>query len=114
MENAQIFLGLSVVILTGLMFIAGFKYAKKDKNKIADLAIAEIRRVLWEKGSEATNFRTLNWIEALQHFGWRAIPHAAYQDNYFVEVTASEEVAKKHIVRIVLAFDKEVIETEWK
>lgn len=111
MENTEI-LGLSVVILIGIVFTIGFK--KRKEKKIADRAIDEIRRVLWEKEIEATDFRQMGIVEAFKHFGFRALPNAAYKDNYFVEVTTSSTAEKTHFVRIVLAFDKEILETEWK
>lgn len=114
MENTQVILGMLVVILVGLISILVFR--GKRTKVISEYAIDEIRRVLWEKGATATNFRTMSIWEAFKHFGLAVIPNAAYRDNYFVEVTATDENGQeeKHLTHIVLAFEKDVIETEWK
>lgn len=114
MENTQVIIGLSVVILVGLITILVFR--GKRSQVISEYAIDEIRRVLWEKGATATNFRTMSTWQAFKHFGLAVIPNAAYRDNYFIEVTAEDENGKEevHLTRIVLAFEKDVIETEWK
>lgn len=114
MENTQVILGLVVVILMGLISTLAFR---SNRNKaISEYVIDEIRRVLWEKGATATNFRMMSIWEAFKHFGLAAMPIAAYRDDYFVEVTATDENGKEelHLTRIVLAFEKDVIETEWK
>jgi len=114
MENTQIILGLVIVILVGLITV--FAFRSNRKKAISEYVIDEIRRVLWEKGATATNFRLMNIFEAFKHFGLSVIPNAAYKDDYFVEVTATDENGKEemHLTRIVLAFEKDVIETEWK
>lgn len=114
MENTQVIIGLLVVILVGLITILVFR--GKRSQAISEYAIDEIRRVLWEKGVTATNFRTMSIWQSFKHFGLAVIPNAAYRDNYFIEVTATDENGKEevHLTRIVLAFEKDVIETEWK
>lgn len=114
MEKSQIIVGLIVVILAGLLLIPTLR--RKRNKEIPEQVVDEIRRVLWEQGSTPTNFRMITIWEAFKHFGLAAMPNAAYRDDYFVEVTATNENGKEeiHITRIVLAFEKDVIETEWK
>jgi len=114
MENPEIILGLSVVILVGLITV--FAFRSNRKKVISEVAIDEIRRTLWEKGATTTNFQKMNIWQAFKHFGFVVIPNAAYKDNYFVEVTATDENGeeKLHLAHITLAFDKDVIKTEYK
>lgn len=114
MENTQVGIGLLVIILVGLITILVFR--GKRSKVISEYAIDEIRRVLWEKGATATNFRMMSIWEAFKHFGLVVMPNAAYRDDYFIEVTATDENGKEevHLTRIALAFEKDVIDTEWK
>ena len=114
MENTQVILGLVIILLVGLITVFAFR---SNRNKIiSEYVIDEIRRVLWEKGETATNFRVMSIWEAFKHFGLSVIPNAAYRDDYFLEVTATDKNGQQvsHLTRIVLAFEKDVIETEWK
>jgi len=114
MQNTQIFIGL--ISVGFLALISYFVFRGKREAGIPDVVIDEIRRVLWEKGANVTTFDMMSIWEGFKHFGLAAMPNAAYQDNYFVEVTATNEngVEEVHFTRIVLAFEKDVIETEWK
>ncbi|MGK0364468.1 MAG: hypothetical protein ACI85O_001525 [Saprospiraceae bacterium] len=114
MEYTQIISGFAAIIFVGI--ITYFAFRSKRKKEISENVIDEIRRVLWDKGATPTNFRMMSGWEGFKHFGLAAMPIAAYRDDYFVEVTATGENGKEevHLTRIVLAFEKDVIETEWK
>lgn len=114
MENTQIIGGLILVLIIGLA--TAYALRAKKNQIISEYAIDEIRRVLWEKGATATNFRILTKWEAFRHFGLSVIPNAAYREDYFVEVTASNENGAEdiHLTRIAVAFEKEILDSEWK
>ncbi len=114
MLSTQILIGLVAVISVGV--ITFFALRGKRKKGIPEVVIDEIRRTLWEKGSTPTNFRMMSMTDGFKHFGIAAMPNAAYQDNYFVEVTATNENGQEevHLAHITLAFEKDVIESKYK
>ena len=114
MENIQILIGLAAVIFVGIMTYLALR-SRRQKG-IPEVLTDEIRRTLWERGETATNFRMMTIWEGFKHFGLAAMPNAAYRDNYFVEVTATDEngAEKQHLTHLTLAFEKDIIDKTWK
>jgi len=114
MQNAQIFIGLISVLFVGIMTY--FALRSKRGKGLPEIVVDEIRRRLWEKGETATNFRMMRIWEGFKHFGLAAMPNAAYRENYFVEVKATDENGgeKRYLVHLIVAFEKEVVEVKWK
>ncbi len=110
MSNPQIFLGLAVVIFIGLLTAVYLRLGRK--TVLTPFAVDEMRRMLWEKGLTARDIRKLGFLESFKQFGFAALPNAMYKNFNFAEITTEDD--RKFYAKIILAFEKEVLEKELK
>lgn len=114
MENPNIILGLTVVILLGMFFVFLVRHIKN--GTLPTVGRDALRKQLWEKGYELKEVSQLNAFQAFPKFGIAVIPNASYQNIYFLEVDTESDKGelKQFLVKVVLLFNKEVAEIEFK
>ena len=102
--------GLLLALLAGSVVI--YFFFLRHKSKLSASAVDEMRRMLWEKGLTARQFRKLSLWKSYRCFGWSAVPNAMYKNLNFAEITT--ENGEIFYAKVILAFEKKVLEKELK
>lgn len=107
-----------LLLVTFVFIIAGgiFLFLKLRSRAIPQKIQDELRRELWKEEKTMLSVKNLSLWYALKIFGFAVLPNASYSQSWFLEVLAADQEQKKETmqVRIVLVFEKEITEIEWK